>query len=68
MQDVGRRAGAGLLDAMIKFLLFPFRKLFRLVLRQAGLHWKGRARQVQRTFQVDVFGHKLDSGADYPLR
>ena len=66
MQDVRRRAGASLLDAMIEFLLFPLRKLLRLVLRQAGLHRKGRARQIQCAFQVNVFGHKLASSADCP--
>ncbi len=67
VQDVGRRAGARLLDAVIEFLLFPLRKLFRLVLRQAGLHRKGRARQVQCAFQVNDFGHKLASSADCPF-
>ena len=64
MQDVGRRAGTRLLDAMIEFFLFPLRQLFRLVLRQARLHRKGCARQVQSAFQVHNFGHKLATGAD----
>src|SRR4029077_2838389 len=67
MQDVGGRAGTCLLDAMIEFLLFPLHKLFRLVLRQTGLHRKVRVRQIQCAFQIDDFGHKLASGADCPL-
>ena len=59
MQDVGGRSCARLLDAVIKFFLFPLRKLLRLVLRQAGLHGEGRARQIQCAFQVNNFGHKL---------
>ena len=68
MEDIRRRPGASLLNVMIKFRLIPFGELLWLVLRQAGLHWKVRARQVQSALQVGNFGHILDSGKTRPRR
>ena len=59
VQDVGGGAGAGLLDALVESGLLPFGQHLGLVLRQAGLHREGRARQIQATFQVKWFGHEL---------
>ena len=62
MEHVGGRAGARLLNTMIELPVFPFGQLLRFILRQAGLHGKRCARQIQCAFQVNDFGHKLSVG------
>ena len=67
MQDIGRRSGTRLLDAVVEFFLIPLRKQFRFVLRQTGLHRKVSLRQIQCAFQIDYFGHMIvivDQGRD----
>src|SRR5712692_2575979 len=59
VQDVDRRAGAGLQHALVEVLFLPFGQLTRLALRQIGLHWEGGAREVQRALHIEHFGHRM---------
>ena len=62
MQHEERLALAGLQNSLVEVGFFPGGELFRLVLRQAGLHGKIGFRQVESFLQFEWFGHELRSG------
>ena len=59
MKDKHRRSRARFLYAMIEPHLVPGRQLFRLALRQFGLHGKICFGKIQRTLQVARFRHLI---------
>ena len=62
MESVSRGVLAHLTNPGIEAARFPFFKHFGLVLRQVRLHREGRARQIERIFQILRFSHYFSRG------